>query len=263
MHLSAPWCRASTTTQASRAPFQKPLFFPARATPTCVARRCRLVTRCTSPVSEGGIPEYERVVVVEGANDRRALLRAVQAKVIVLGSATVALSAIPSPTLAALRAAGNAATILTDPDVAGRQARNALEELLEEPWHAFLPVRHCTSLSATPCHEVGNVGVEHASPEALRLALAAARPSSPERTAFTRERLEALGLVASGIGPAAGARAEGSNSAATVRRRAALCDELGIGMCNGKQLLRQLNSYGFSMDDVVSVLNQLELGGVR
>lgn len=58
------------------------------------------------------------------------------------------------------------------------------------------------------CHEVGNVGVEHASPEALRLALAAARPSSPERTAFTRERLEALGLVASGIGPAAGARAE-------------------------------------------------------
>lgn len=71
-------------------------------------------------------------------------------QVIVLGSATVALSAIPSPTLAALRAAGNAATILTDPDVAGRQARNALEELLEEPWHAFLPVRHCTSLSATP-----------------------------------------------------------------------------------------------------------------
>ncbi|RMZ56790.1 hypothetical protein APUTEX25_002879, partial [Auxenochlorella protothecoides] len=56
---------------------------------------------------------------------------------------------------------------------------------------------------------------------------------------------------------------QGSNSAATVRRRAALCDELGIGMCNGKQLLRQLNSYGFSMDDVVSVLNQLELGGVR
>lgn len=33
-------------------------------------------------------------------------------------------------------------------------------------------------------------------------------------------------------------------------RRELLCEYLGLGMCDGKQLLRQLNSYGFLPQDV-------------
>ena len=38
-------------------------------------------------------------------------------------------------------------------------------------------------------------------------------------------------------------------------RRNLVCDYLGIGVCDGKQLLRQLNSYGFSAEDVVEALH--------
>jgi hypothetical protein len=33
-------------------------------------------------------------------------------------------------------------------------------------------------------------------------------------------------------------------------RRALVCDYLGVGACDGKQLLRQLNRYGFSGQDL-------------
>lgn len=39
-----------------------------------------------------------------------------------------------------------------------------------------------------------------------------------------------------------------------VARRAALCSALGLGMCDGKQLLKQLNLYGFTRDEVDAAL---------
>jgi Domain of unknown function (DUF4093) len=43
-------------------------------------------------------------------------------------------------------------------------------------------------------HQAGNLGVEHAAPDAVQRALAAARLSQPERKEFDREDLVALGL---------------------------------------------------------------------
>lgn len=37
-------------------------------------------------------------------------------------------------------------------------------------------------------------------------------------------------------------------------RRLAVCDFLGLGGCDGKQLLRQLNRYGFERPDVEAAL---------
>lgn len=37
-------------------------------------------------------------------------------------------------------------------------------------------------------------------------------------------------------------------------RRNLVCDYLGLGMCDGKQLLRQLNSYGFTKSDLKGAL---------
>lgn len=47
-----------------------------------------------------------------------------------------------------------------------------------------------------PCrrHQAGNLGVEHAAPDAVQRALATARLSQPERKEFDREDLVALGL---------------------------------------------------------------------
>ena len=41
-------------------------------------------------------------------------------------------------------------------------------------------------------------------------------------------------------------------------RRVLVCDYFGIGMCDGKQLLRQLNSYGFSKSDLTAALTWAE-----
>ena len=43
-------------------------------------------------------------------------------------------------------------------------------------------------------HQAGNLGVEHAAPDAVQRALATSRPSQPERKDFDREDLVALGL---------------------------------------------------------------------
>ena len=58
---------------------------------------------------------------------------------------------------------------LLDPDVAGRQGRNKLEEAFPgQLWHAFIPARLATARQATRHHEEGNIGVEHADAENIR-----------------------------------------------------------------------------------------------
>ena len=44
----------------------------------------------------------------------------------------------------------------------------------------------------------------------------------------------------------------------TKRRREAVCDLLGIGHCDGKQLLKQLNMYNFSESDLEEALRDLD-----
>lgn len=46
----------------------------------------------------------------------------------------------------------------------------------------------------------------------------------------------------------------------TKRRREAVCDFLGLGNCDGKQLLKQLNLYNFTDDDLREALKGFEEG---
>lgn len=50
-----------------------------------------------------------------------------------------------------------------------------------------------------------------------------------------------------------GVSLQSATSSAAVRRRL-LCAQLGIGDCNGKQLLRVLNRFSFSRSEVVAAL---------
>ena len=93
-----------------------------------------------------------------------------------------------------------------------------------------------------------DVGVEHASPAALQAAVASARPSQPQRKEFSREDLERAGLTCDfDQPPLAGAGAKA--------KREVVCDALGIGRCDGKQLLKQLNVYGFTRQEFEAALH--------
>ncbi|PSC69712.1 ribonuclease M5 [Micractinium conductrix] len=181
------------------------------------------------------------LVVVEGMSDMQAVRRAAPGcDVYVLGTATAADSPRVQQELSAAAARFRGLIVLTDPDVAGRQARQALADALPGCLHSFLPSSLATAGAATRHHEEGNVGVEHAAPDAIRTALAAPRGSDLARQAFTRQQLLDWGLVAD-------MHARGGREA---HRRSLVCGHLGLGDCDGRQLLRQLNRYGFTAAEV-------------
>jgi len=90
--------------------------------------------------------------VVEGGSDAAALRRAVRTDIFVLGSASTAGSAVTLARLRELSAAQHHAAgvvVLLDPDVAGRQARLALDMALPGCRHAFVPAAMATAARAT------------------------------------------------------------------------------------------------------------------
>ncbi len=101
-------------------------------------------------------------------------------------------------------------------------------------------------------HEVGNLGVEHCSIDAIQAALQSARPSQPNRTEFSRDDLVQWGLLTPMN------QTPGSNRAPDRRSLVGLL--LGFGACDAKQMLVQLNKYGFGRNEVefaVHTANQM------
>ncbi len=112
--------------------------------------------------------------------------------------------------------------ILTDPDSAGERIRSFLTVRFPEAKHAFIPRK-----DAIANHDLG---VEQASSEAIKLALAKVRYAvyEPEENFTMADLLEA----------------DLNGSAAAAERRAAVGAVLGIGYGNAKQFLKRLNHYG-------------------
>lgn len=214
----------------------------------------------------------------------KAVRRAVDADIYVLGSATKAFTAATIDDLCNLSQKYPGIVLLLDPDVAGRQARNAINEALSGCWHAFIPTLAATSEIAVRYKKKGNIGVEHASPGSIVRALSSKRQSIPGKGAFTREKLQEMGLIATTAFPEKNTNTRGStigDSSAAVDgdgaissskpnpspsprpwsvslTRHCVCEYLGLGTCDGKQLLRQLNSYGFEEGDVENALQWAE-----
>jgi hypothetical protein len=158
------------------------------------------------------------------------------------------------PELDALPRLGRTLVVLTDPDERGRELRNFLDEALGPgTLHAFIPEKDATSAADTASHEAGNRGIEHVVPRGVQLALQAARGSFPaDRREFTAAELQERGLAnawnASSSGSGSGSSAaeagesEGGPEGPALRRRR-LCALLGLGRCQGSQLLDMLNRY--------------------
>lgn len=175
----------------------------------------------------------KEVIVVEGRNDTAAVKRAVEADCLETGG--FGLQAFRLDQIAkADKARG--IIILTDPDSAGERIRRHLSKRFPQAKHAFVP-REAAAAD-------GDIGIEQASPEAIRAALDKARCQewAPE-TRFVWSDLAAAGLT--GVADAA-------------CRRAVLGERLGIGYANAKTFLHRLNSYGVTWEEFNQAIGEME-----
>lgn len=126
--------------------------------------------------------------------------------------------------------------ILTDPDRAGEQIRKYLTDRFPKAKHAFIPRKDAIANN--------DLGVEQASPEAIRLALEKTRCASyTPQTTFTMADLIAHHL---------------NGSADAAQRRADIGAILGIGYGNAKQFLKRLNHYGVTREEWNRALASIE-----
>ena len=126
--------------------------------------------------------------------------------------------------------------ILTDPDPAGERIRRFLSKKFPEAKHAFVPKEEATAND--------DIGVEQASPEAIRTALAKGRTLDWNPV----DRFSAADLIEAGLSGGDGAS----------ERRARLGARLGVGFANAKTFLKRLNHYGVTREEFESGLQELD-----
>lgn len=175
----------------------------------------------------------KEVLIVEGKMDVVAINKAVEADCIT----TDGFNLLPK-TLKNIKAAYNkrGIIILTDPDAAGERIRTYLTKRFPNAKHAFIPCEEATAND--------DIGVEQASPESIRKALAKVRTVEWQPTQI----FSALDLMANGL--------NGSSEASL--RRAKMGAILGIGFANSKTFLRRLNNYGVTREEFNQAIESLE-----
>lgn len=178
--------------------------------------------------------KIQEIIVVEGKDDTTAIKRAVDADTIETNG-----SAVNQSTIEKIRRAQETrgVIIFTDPDYPGEKIRKTIAENVPGCKHAFL-----TKAAAMAKGDKG-IGVEHASPEAIREALRHAQVMMEQPVEeITQEDLIAAGLIAG-----KGAK----------ERRIRLGELLKIGYTNGKQLHKRLMMFQISKQEFSEALVQV------
>lgn len=184
--------------------------------------------------------KIKEVIVVEGKDDTKQIRRAVNADTIETRG-----SAISDETLEQINELQQkrGVIVFTDPDFNGEKIRKVITRNVPGVKHAFL-----SREDAAP-HAKGSLGVEHATPEAIREALRHLYTEEPDTPALiSKEELQQAGLSA---GPDA------------KKRREILGEVLRIGYTNSKQLYKRLKLFQVSpkeFQDAMKEVNQI-LGG--
>ncbi|AVK61801.1 ribonuclease M5 [Lactobacillus sp. CBA3606] len=180
--------------------------------------------------------KIKEVIVVEGKDDTKRLALAVNADTIETNG-----SAVSAATVAQIKRlqASRGVIVFTDPDFSGERIRRIVSAAVPGVQHAFLPRK-----AGVPTKAGGSLGVEHASPAAIRTALANLYTEnlSEPTTLITKTDLIQAGLLA---GPAAR------------QRREQLGELLKIGYVNGKQLPKRLQLFQVQPADFWQAVAQL------
>ena len=176
----------------------------------------------------------KELIIVEGKQDVNAINKAVEADCIMTHGFN-----LHNHTLTLIKQAykKRGIIILTDPDYGGEKIRNFLSKRFPDAKHAFIPKAEATANN--------DIGVEQATPEAIRNALNKVRCLEwQEGTEFSHADLVKYNL----------------NGVATAAvRRAKLGAALGIGYANAKTFLQRLNKYGVSRTEFEEEFNKMVL----
>lgn len=175
----------------------------------------------------------KEVLVVEGKMDVVAIDKAVEADCIITEGFNLKPQALDSIAKAYHK---RGIIIMTDPDSAGERIRRFLTKRFPEAKHAFIPKEDATANN--------DIGIEQASPEAIRTALAKVRTMDWEPT----NNFTGADLLRAGI----------SGSPAASEKRAKLGAVLGIGYANAKTFLQRLNHYGITRQEFQQAVAELE-----
>lgn len=172
------------------------------------------------------------VIIVEGRDDTAALKRAVDCETI----ETHGFGMSEDMWKRIERAhESNGIIVFTDPDSAGGRIRKKILERFPDAAEAHLP--------RTEAVKGLDIGVENASPEAIREALSKVRLTEAPRGAFTMEDLQEAGLC-------------GAKGSRELRETAG--DRLGIGFCNAKTFLKRLNRLGVTREEFYGALRSAD-----
>ncbi len=187
---------------------------------------------------EGMILVIKEIIVVEGKDDTAAVKRAVEADTIETNGSAIGEEVLRKIALANER---RGIIIFTDPDHAGERIRKIVAQHAPGCKHAFLPQELTT--------RKGDIGIENASPEAIRHALSELRTETQLSIGeVTWEDLIAAKLVV---------------DEQASKRRLEMGKLLGIGYANGKQFFKRCTSFQITKEEFDRALEQMEanLGG--
>lgn len=174
----------------------------------------------------------KEVLVVEGKMDVVAIDKAVEADCIITGGFSLQPKTLDDIEKAYKK---RGIIILTDPDSAGERIRKFLVKRFPEAKHAFIPKEDATAND--------DIGIEQASPGAIRKALEKVRTLNWEPT----NNFSSTDLIMTGL----------SGGAAASERRAKMGEALGIGYANAKTFLMRLNHYGVTREEFEQALETL------
>jgi len=175
--------------------------------------------------------KLKEIIVVEGKDDTTAIKRAIDADTIETNG-----SAVNQTTIEKIKRAQatRGVIIFTDPDFPGEKIRKTITASVPGCKHAFLPKEAAIAKSGK------GLGVEHATPEAIREALKDAQQMKIEIIEeITQDDLLLAGLVGG----------EGSKE-----RRIKLGKLLKIGYTNAKQLHKRLMMFQISKQEFARAL---------
>lgn len=173
----------------------------------------------------------KEVLVVEGKMDIVAIDKAVEADCIITGGFSLKPKTLDDIEKAYKK---RGIIILTDPDCAGERIRKFLAKRFPEAKHAFVPKEDATAND--------DIGIEQASPEAIRTALEKVRTLDWNPT----NEFTSADLIMNGL----------SGSNASSERRAVIGAKLGIGYANAKTFLTRLNHYGVTREEFEKAINE-------
>lgn len=173
----------------------------------------------------------KEVLVVEGKMDIIAIDKAVEADCIITGGFSLKPKTLDDIEKAYKK---RGIIILTDPDCAGERIRKFLAKRFPEAKHAFVPKEEATAND--------DIGIEQASPEAIRTALEKVRTLDWNPT----NEFTSADLIMNGL----------SGSNASSERRAVIGAKLGIGYANAKTFLTRLNHYGVTREEFEKAISE-------